>query len=60
MYIFPQLVKSMHIFFPIDLKYTKLPKKRLDIFRLWCAPPHYNTFLWGKNINQKEGGGAKI
>ena len=34
---FYQLVKSMHIFYPIDLKYTKL-KKRLNIFPLRRAP----------------------
>ena len=27
MHIFPLLVKSMHMFSPIDLKYTKLQKK---------------------------------
>ena len=30
MHIYPQLVKSMHIFPPIDLKYTKLQKKGLQ------------------------------
>ena len=29
---FPQLVKSIHIFSPIDLKYTKLKQKKADIF----------------------------
>ena len=31
MHTFPQLVKSMHIFPPIDLKFTKLQQKRLKI-----------------------------
>ena len=54
---FPQMVKSMHIFWifsPIDLKYTKLLKKRLNIIH----PLIIIIFSWGKNINQ-EGGGAK-
>ena len=46
--IFPLLVKSMHIFSSIDLKFTRLPKKRLKII----------NFIRGKNINN-EGGGAK-
>ena len=46
----------MYIFSPIDLKYTKLQKKKINIFRLQRAPPHFNKF-WGKNINQEGGEG---
>ena len=58
MHIFPQLVKSMHIFPPFDLKYTKL--HRLNIFRLRRAHPLIIIhFCWGKNINQEGGGMSK-
>ena len=50
---FPKLVKSMHIFPPIDLKYTKLQKKGWQLF-VWIK------LSWGKNINQEGGGGPKI
>ena len=45
---FPQLVKSMHIFSPIDLKFSKLQKKGLEIF------------FGGKNMIQERGGGQKF
>ena len=52
---FPQLVKSMHIFPTIDLKFTKL-QKRLEIFRLRRAAAHILiNFLWEKNVNQEKG-----
>ena len=47
------MVSSMHIFSPIDLKCTKLPKKRLQ-------PIIITNFFWGKNINQEVGEGAKV
>ena len=56
---FPQLVKSMHIFSPIDLKFTKLQKKGLKIFACGAHPPIVINFLWGKNMIQ-ERGEAKI
>ena len=60
MHIFPQLVKSLHIFPPIELKFAKL-KERPKIFPLRREPPHYNKFPLGKNMNQEGGGGgAKI
>ena len=56
MYIFPLLVKSMHIFSPIDLKQNF--KKRLNIFSLGRAAPHnIIIFIWGKNMSQE---GEKI
>ena len=57
---FPQLVKIMHIFSPIDLKYTKLQKKRLTFF---ACSAHYLiiiNFCWGKNINQEGGEGKNM
>ena len=57
---FPQLEKSMHIFPPIDLKFTKLQKKRLTIFYLRRAPPHYINFHLGKKQKSKRGGGANM
>ena len=60
MHIFPQLVKSMHIFSPIDLKYTKLKKKAAH-FSLAerNATTHYNKFWVGKKYKSKWGGGQK-
>ena len=57
---FPQSVKSMHIVYPIDLKFTKLQKKRLVIFRLRCAPPQYNKFLFGIRYESERGRGKKF
>ena len=47
----------MHIFSPIDLKFTKLKKKK----KIFCSahPLNIINFIWGKNINQ-EGGGQKM
>ena len=49
---FPQLVKSMHIFSPIDLIFTKLQKK-LIIFRLQRASPHYNKLPLGEKYESR-------
>jgi len=54
MYIFPQLVKSIHIFSPIAL-YIQIAKKRLQIFHLRHAPPPYNKFHLGKKYKSKRG-----
>ena len=43
---FLQLVKSMHIFPQIDLKFTKL-KKKADNFNLRRKPPPSKKFHWG-------------
>ena len=51
--IFPHLVKSMHIFSPIDLKYTK--KRAENISPEARTPPRYNKYHLGKNL--KGGGG---
>ena len=55
-YFFPKWVESMHIFRPIDLKYTKLQK-----IGFVCGAHTFFiiNFSWGKNIKQG-GGGAKI
>ena len=47
---FSSIRKKMHIFPPIDKKFTKLHKKILNIFHLRRAPRHYIKFHWGKNI----------
>ena len=58
MHIFPPIGKNSHMFSLIDLKYTKLQKKRLYIFRLLRAPPpHCNTFQLGQKYKSRGGGG---
>ena len=47
----------MHIFSPIDLKYTKLQKKSDNCSP--AAPLVIKNFSWIKNINQERGGGQK-
>ena len=59
MHIYSPISKSKYIFSPIDLKCTKLPKKRLTIFRLRRAPPNYKKFHWRKKYQSRRGG-AKI
>ena len=49
-----ELVKSKHIFPPIDLKYTKLQKKGWKFF-----PPHNNKVLLGKKYKSRRGGGGQ-
>ena len=41
----------MNIFFPIDLKFTKLQKKG--------APTHCNKFPFGKKYDSRKGGGGQ-
>ena len=60
MHIFSLIGKRMHIFSPIKLKYTKLPKKRLTIFQLRRAPPYYKKFHLGKKYQSRRGGGCGI
>ena len=55
MHIFSPIGKQYSYFSLIDLKFRKLQKKRLNIFRLL----NIVNFIWGKNINQK-GGGKKM
>ena len=52
-YLFPQFVKSLHIFSPTGLNFTKLQPKRLYIFRLRRAPPHYNKLNLGQKYEFK-------
>ena len=59
MHIFTPIGKKYAYLSPIDLKYTKLQKKRLNIFLLRRATPHYNKFQLGKNIDQEGGGGGQ-
>ena len=47
-YFFYQLVKSMHIFSPIDLKYTKLQKQKAEHFSTAARTPRYKKFQLGK------------
>ena len=47
----------MHIFSPIDLKYTKF-QKRLTIFAYGAQPLIIRNFIWGNKINQAGGGGV--
>ena len=49
----------MNICSPNDLKCEKLPKKRLNIFRLRRAPHHYNKSHLGKKYQSRRGGGGK-
>ena len=53
--IFPQLVKSMYIFSPIDLKFSKWQKKAEHFYTHLIL-----NLIWGKNINQKRGGGKNM
>ena len=59
MHIYSPIGKKYAYFSPIDSKYTKLQKKRLNIFRLRRAPLHYNKFQLGKKYKstKKRGGG---
>ena len=41
-------LKSMHIFTPIDIKFTILRKMR--------APPHFNKLIWGQKYESRIGG----
>ena len=42
-YCFPQLVRSMHMFSPIDLKFTKLQKK-LNVFLFLMLIKYFLSF----------------
>ena len=53
--LFPQLVKSMHNFSPIDLKYSKWQDKAAN-FSPAAHPLLILNFIWGININQYGGG----
>ena len=45
---FPQFVKKMHIFPPIDKKFTKLHKKILNIFTCGAHPVIILNFIGEK------------
>ena len=49
----------MHIFSTIDFKLTKLQKKAKKNFTCGAHYLNIKNFIWGKNINQERGGGAK-
>ena len=53
MHIFPPIGKKYAYFFPNWHKIYKITKKRLKIFAIVI------NFLWGKNMIQERGGGAK-
>ena len=55
MHIFPPIVKTLHIFSPIKL--YKIAQKRLKIFSLRRAQPHYNKIHLGKKYQSRKGGG---
>ena len=55
MHIFSPTGKSMHIFSPIDFKFTKLHKKKAR----GANPINISNFIRGKNKNQEGGGGQK-
>ena len=57
-HIFPQLVKSMHIFSPIAYWLTmyKIAQKKAEIFHLRRGKPHYNKFHLGR-YQERMGGG---
>ena len=57
---FPQSVKSIHIFYPIDSTFTKLQQKRLKILACGAQLLIIIHFIWGKNINQEGGGGKNM
>ena len=50
MHIFPSIGKSMHIFSPIDLKFTKLQKKGWQFFNII-------HFITRKKYKSRRGGG---
>ena len=57
MHIFSSVVEKYAYFSPIDLKYTKLQKKKRKFFLCGAHPLIVIDFSWG-NINQ-EGVGKK-
>ena len=59
MHIFPLLVKSIHIFSPIDSNIQNCNKKGLKFFACGAHPHIIINFIWGKDINQEGAGGQK-